>query len=143
MNVVLANCAHINEWNEIIIRHNTFTKLRLLYKTKTNSKLHWKLCERKVWVFFEDKIEREKLKLYWKCKVTFILKQLFWLKWHSISKGGSNLLSVHLLVTYNIMCNFFFPTWQSIKWALNINVSRVLKYMIPILTCDQIILFQF
>jgi len=35
--------------------------------------LHWKLCERKVGVFIESKVGRKKLKLYWKCKVTFIL----------------------------------------------------------------------
>jgi len=51
-----------------------FTKLS---KKKTNLKLHWKLCERKVRVFIEGKVERKILKLYWKCKVTFILKQFF------------------------------------------------------------------
>jgi len=38
------------------------------------------LCERKVEVFIEGKVGRKKLKLYWKCKVTFILKQIFLLK---------------------------------------------------------------
>jgi len=71
MSVVLADCTQIKEWNEIIIRHNTFTKL---LKKKTNLKLHWKLCERKIGVFIEGKVERKKLKLYWKCKVTLILK---------------------------------------------------------------------
>jgi len=74
MSVVLANYLQIKELNKIIIRHNTFTKI---FKKKTNSKLHWKLCERKVRVFIEDKVGRKKLKLYWKCKVTFILKQFF------------------------------------------------------------------
>jgi len=35
------------------------------------------LCERKVKAFIEGKVGRKKLKLYWKCKVTFILKQFF------------------------------------------------------------------
>jgi len=77
MSVTLTNCTQIKEWNEIIIRHNTFTKLPLFYMKKTNLKLHWKLCEKKVGVFIEGKVGRKKLKLYWKCKVTFILKQLF------------------------------------------------------------------
>ena len=71
MNVVLANCTQIKEWNEIIIRYNIFTKLP---KKKTNVKLHWKLCERKVEVFIKGKVGRKILKLNWKCKATFILK---------------------------------------------------------------------
>jgi len=35
------------------------------------------LCERKVKVFIEGKVGRKKLKLYWKYKLTFILKQIF------------------------------------------------------------------
>jgi len=70
----LNNCTQIKESNEIIIIHNTFTKLS---KKKTNLKLHWKLCERKVGVFIEGKVGKKKLKLYWKRKVTFILKQFF------------------------------------------------------------------
>jgi len=36
------------------------------------------LCERKVRVFIESKVGGEKkLKLYWKCKLTFILNQFF------------------------------------------------------------------
>ena len=69
MSVALTHCTQIKEWNKIIIIYNIFTKLPLLYKKKTNLKLHWKLCERKV--------GRKKLKLYWKCKVIFILKQIF------------------------------------------------------------------
>jgi len=80
MNVILVNCTQIKEWNEIIIRHNIFTKL---LKKKTNLKL---LCERKVGVFIEDKIGRKKLKLYCKCKVTFILKQIFLAKMTLIVK---------------------------------------------------------
>jgi len=38
-------------YKKIIIRHNTFTKVPLLYKKKTNLKLNWKLCERKIWIF--------------------------------------------------------------------------------------------
>jgi len=60
MSVALTNCTRIKEWNEIIIRHKTFTKLPLLYNKKTNLKLHWKLCERKV---KEGKIERKKIKV--------------------------------------------------------------------------------
>jgi len=41
MNVVLANCTPIKECNEIIIRHNIFTKVS---KKKIN--LHWKLWEK-------------------------------------------------------------------------------------------------
>jgi len=74
MSVILAKCTQIKKLNEIIIRHNTFTKMS---KKKTKLKLHWKLCERKVWVFIEDKVGRKKLKLYWKCKTTLILKQIF------------------------------------------------------------------
>jgi len=48
-----------------------------MLKKKTKLKLHWKLCERKVWVFIEGKVGRKKLKLYWKCKATLILKQFF------------------------------------------------------------------
>jgi len=58
--VVLANCIQIKEWNEIIIRHNTFTKLPLLYKEKTNLKLNWKLCEREVG---DGKVGRKKNKV--------------------------------------------------------------------------------
>jgi len=54
MSVALAICTQIKEWNEIIIRHNTFTKLPLLYKKKTNLKLHWKLCEGKLRVKLEE-----------------------------------------------------------------------------------------
>jgi len=54
MSVVLVNCTQIKEWNEIIIRHNTFTKLP---KKKTKLKLHWKLCERKVGVLIEGIIK--------------------------------------------------------------------------------------
>jgi len=60
MSVVLANCTEIKEWNEIIIRHNIFTKLS---KKNTNLKLHWKLCERKVGVFIEGKVGRKKIKI--------------------------------------------------------------------------------
>jgi len=80
MSVALVNCTQIKEWNEIIIRHNTFTKM---FKEKTKLKLHWKLCERKVWVFIEGKVGRKKLKLYWKYKATLILKQIFLAKTHS------------------------------------------------------------
>jgi len=41
------------------------------------------LCERKVGVFIEGKFGRKKIKLYWKYKMTFILKQFFFLKRHS------------------------------------------------------------
>jgi len=61
MSVVLTNCTQIKELNEIIIWHNTFTKMP---KKKTKLKLHWKLWERKVWVFIEGKVGRKKLKLY-------------------------------------------------------------------------------
>jgi len=74
MRVVLINCTQIKELNEIIIIHNTFRKM---LKKKTKLKLHWKLCERKVWVFIKGKIGRKKLKLYWKYKTTLILKQIF------------------------------------------------------------------
>jgi hypothetical protein len=74
MSVVLGFDTQIKKLNEIIIGYNVFTKLPLLYKKKTKLKLHWKLCERKVG---EGKVGRKKLKLYWKCKVTFILKQMF------------------------------------------------------------------
>jgi len=40
------------------------------------------LCERKLGVFIEGKVGRNKIKLYWKCKVTFILKQFVLLKQH-------------------------------------------------------------
>jgi len=89
MSVVLVNCTQIKECNEIIIRHNTFTELP---KKKTNLKLHWKLCERKVGVFIEGKVERKKLKLYWKCKVTFILKQIFLAKVTLIMKRKEYIL---------------------------------------------------
>jgi len=48
MSVVLVNYTQIKELNEIIIRHNIFTKMP---KKKTKLKLHWKLYERKIWVF--------------------------------------------------------------------------------------------
>jgi len=51
-----------------------------MLKKKTKIKLHWELCERKIKAFIEDKVERTKLKLYWKCRVTFILKQIFLVK---------------------------------------------------------------
>jgi len=51
--VVLINCTQIKECNEIIIRHNIFTKL---LKKKTKLKLHWKL--------FARKVGKKKLKLY-------------------------------------------------------------------------------
>jgi len=60
MSVALANCTQIKEWNGIIIRHNTFIKLPLLYKKKNNLKLHWKLCARKVG---ESKVGRKKIKV--------------------------------------------------------------------------------
>jgi hypothetical protein len=63
MNVALTNCTQIKECNEIIISYNTFTKLPLLYKKKTNLKLHWKLCEGKVWVLIEGKVGRKKNKV--------------------------------------------------------------------------------
>jgi len=63
MIVVFVNCTHIKKLNEIIIIHN-FTKLLLFYIKKTNLKLHWKLCEKKVGVFLEGKVGRKKLKLY-------------------------------------------------------------------------------
>jgi len=48
MSVVITNCTHIKEWNKVVKCHSNFTKITLLYKKKTNLKLHWKLCERKV-----------------------------------------------------------------------------------------------
>jgi len=60
MSVVLANYTQIKELNEIIIRHNIFTKMP---KKKTKLKFHWKLCERKVWVFIEGKVGRKKIKV--------------------------------------------------------------------------------
>jgi len=59
MSVTLGFDTQIKKWNEIIIGYNTFTKLPLLYKKKTKLKLHWKLCERKVWVFIEGKVGRK------------------------------------------------------------------------------------
>ena len=59
MSVVLDFDTQIKKWNEIIIEYNAFTKLPLLCKKKTKLKLHWKLCERKVEVFIEGKVERK------------------------------------------------------------------------------------
>ena len=55
--------SQIKKSNEIIIRHDTFTKLPLLYNNKTNLKLYRKLCERKVGVFIEGKVGRKKIKV--------------------------------------------------------------------------------
>ncbi len=61
MSVALANCTQIKELNEIIIRHNTFTKMP---KKKTKIKLHWELYERKVkTLFIEGKVGRKKIKV--------------------------------------------------------------------------------
>jgi hypothetical protein len=43
MSVTLANWTHIKEWNEIIIRHNIFTKLPLLYEKKYKLKVELKI----------------------------------------------------------------------------------------------------
>ena len=50
-----------------------------LYCPKKNKlKLHWKLCERKVGVLIEGKIQRRK-------KSDIYFKTIFcWLKWHSL-----------------------------------------------------------
>jgi len=61
ISVVSANCTRIKKWNKVVKCHSNFTKITLLYKKKTNLKLHWKLCEREVW---EGKVGRKKLKLY-------------------------------------------------------------------------------
>ena len=49
ISVVLANCTYINEWNEIIIRYNIFTKLPLLYKKKNKLKVALKIVWEKSW----------------------------------------------------------------------------------------------
>jgi len=58
------------------------------------------LCERKVKVFIDGKIERKKLKFYWKCKVTFILKQIFFYEsdTHFKTEGVVKLLSQTTLI---------------------------------------------
>jgi len=78
MSVVLVDCTQIKEWNEIIIRHNTFTKLS---KKKTNLNCTEKCTREKLKYLLRVKLGEKKLKLYWKCKAIFILKQyFFWLK---------------------------------------------------------------
>jgi len=56
------------------------------------------LCERKVGVFIEGKVGRKKLKLYWKCKVTFILKQFFLAKVTLILKRREYYLTLSIIV---------------------------------------------
>jgi len=85
MSVALGFDTLIKKWNEIIIRYNAFTKLPLLCKKKTKLKLHWKLRREKLKYLLRVKLE-EKLNLYWKCKVTFILKQIFLAKMTLILK---------------------------------------------------------
>jgi len=45
MSVVLANCMQIEEYNEIIVRHNTFTKL----PKKDKLKVALKIMREKSW----------------------------------------------------------------------------------------------
>ena len=56
------------------------------------------MCERKVGVFIEGKVGRKKLKLYWKCKVTFILKQFFLAKVTLILKRREYYLTLSIIV---------------------------------------------
>jgi hypothetical protein len=74
--------------------------------------LHWKLSERKVGVFIEGKVGRKKLKLYWKCKVTFILKQNFLAKATLILKRMKYILICSIMNIHTHIC-----VWR-VRWCV-------------------------
>jgi len=49
--------------NKVVKYHSNFTKITLLYKKKTNLKLHWKLCEREKLEYLLKIMLKEKIKV--------------------------------------------------------------------------------